>query len=333
VTNLSQSTSHHDNPNEEDNQSTPYDNNNTQNIYNDVCKTPSITFSPTTIESESEEEETNKKRKEPNKHNSSHHGEVDCCNIGNASIEIINNEEIEPKVECPGCHALVVRTKKETKRHQGVCFHKIYRCGKCFALALSLKDVFAHKKECTNSQTHEKRRSEKKKQKPSRKSSTSKSKKKKNDSSTKYQCDECDKLFKSNHNLKEHMKGVHIKSFSCPYQMCKIEHKRFGHRRYLRMHIQRFHLKLHETCEFCKKMFYDKNSLRKHVNEVHLQVKPYACIMCQKSFARRETLDIHINTHGDKKDRIQFKCEWCGFNFAHKNNLQRHWRTAHANIC
>jgi len=147
--------------------------------------------------------------------------------------------------------------------------------------------------------------------------------------SKKCQCDECDKTLKNNHNLKEHIKSAHIKAFECPYEMCQIAGKRFGHKRHLKTHVERYHMKEREKCEFCEKFFYDKNSRKKHVNEIHLKIKPYVCIICHKCFPRRGSLDIHMKTHNCMEEKIVFECKYCGFKFIHKNNLHKHLKTKH----
>ncbi|ETO21186.1 hypothetical protein RFI_16018 [Reticulomyxa filosa] len=162
----------------------------------------------------------------------------------------------------------------------------------------------------------------------------------------KYQCEECNKVFKSNRNLKEHITGVHVKPFACPYEICQITNKRFGQKRFLRAHIERFHLKVREECPFCNNSFFDKKCLKKHIDETHLQLKPYSCSICQKLFARlhflyyvlvvteknicanvlnrKESLQIHWSSHYCSKENI---CSYCGSVFVHKKNLQRHIAT------
>ncbi|ETO25858.1 zinc finger and SCAN domain containing protein [Reticulomyxa filosa] len=139
-----------------------------------------------------------------------------------------------------------------------------------------MKEVFLHKKKCKNNPNRDKKKPKKKEQVSHKRTATPK----------KYECEKCGKTFKNNNNLKQHITGVHTKVFRCPYDACQLPCKLFGQQRHLRVHIERFHLKVRETCEFCKKSFYDKSSLRKHINDIHLGVKQFTCFTCHKCFAR-----------------------------------------------
>ena len=45
------------------------------------------------------------------------------------------------------------------------------------------------------------------------------------------------------------------------------------------------------------------------------------CILCKKVLASKNSLNVHMKTHDDKKE---FSCDTCGKEFALKAHLQRH---------
>ncbi|ETN98860.1 zinc finger protein [Reticulomyxa filosa] len=169
---------------------------------------------------------------------------------------------------------MVAQTKKETRKHQRACFQKIYRCVKCFILALTKKEIHTHSVKWHGLKNKPKSAKKKKKKETKKKTPSE------------YRCDECGKMLKKKGLLTKHVIGVHKKPFICPYETCRALDKRFGEKRRLRTHIQRFHLKVREVCEFCKKYYYDEKSLQKHINDVHLKMRQYVCIVCRKCFTR-----------------------------------------------
>lgn len=82
--------------------------------------------------------------------------------------------------------------------------------------------------------------------------------------------------------------------------------------------------KKHYTCKECGKKFTQISSLKRHAVSAHSEVRPYQCNICEKSFARKEYLQLHLVTHGGPKD---FKCDKCERTFARKEYLRTHIRT------
>ncbi|ETO31030.1 C2H2 type domain containing protein [Reticulomyxa filosa] len=150
----------------------------------------------------------------------------------------------------------------------------VFRCVKCFILALTKEEICMHK-----AKWHGMRLKKLEIIKPIKKP-------KKIKTLSEYRCTECNKKLKTRALLRKHIRGVHVKPFSCPYEVCQALNKRFGEGRHLRAHIERFHLKVREICELCKKFYYDRQSLQKHLEDVHLKMRPYVCIVCQKCFTR-----------------------------------------------
>ena len=63
-----------------------------------------------------------------------------------------------------------------------------------------------------------------------------------------------------------------------------------------------------------------------HDESAHGQQKPYQCLVCAKTFGRKDHFKRHEMLH---TDRPSFVCDKCGVSFSCKGNLDRHQRTHH----
>lgn len=106
------------------------------------------------------------------------------------------------------------------------------------------------------------------------------------------------------------------------------------------------------TCNYCDKLYFDKEELRKHIEQhmkndnklkcdlcnigfsrktyltehycIHTGEKPHACYYCGKSFSLRCNLIRHSRIHTGEK---RFPCDQCDHRFILKKNLIEHLRT------
>lgn len=79
-------------------------------------------------------------------------------------------------------------------------------------------------------------------------------------------------------------------------------------------------------CQICQKLFKNKVSLENHHNFIHLGLRPFSSEVCSKSFALKDQLSKHIETHTKKK---AFTCEICGKAFKQHYNISRHMKLIH----
>lgn len=131
-----------------------------------------------------------------------------------------------------------------------------------------------------------------------------------------FQCQQCDKVFKSNTMLLKHQKIHQLKSFSC------IEcDKSFTTRSNLMAH-----LKTHQDiktfgCPHCSREFKGKKSLLEHISAKHNQDKKFPCALCPESFLTRHLKNVHEREHNGEKGYI---CDQCGESFATVQGLSHH---------
>ena len=134
-----------------------------------------------------------------------------------------------------------------------------------------------------------------------------------------YDCPYCGKLFKTNSQLKLH---VRIHTGAKPHS-CKHCSQRFTYSYQLKTHL----LKSHNEgtwliCNICQKKFSESRNLKVHLLR-HEGVKPYVCSQCQKRFCTVCELKSHQLVHSNYK---QFCCGLCGKDFKHKYYVVQHFK-------
>ena len=137
---------------------------------------------------------------------------------------------------------------------------------------------------------------------------------------TRYQCDTCEKCFRTLGMLRKHLRTLDCndKTFQCEY--CG---KCFRQNSNLTIHLRIHTQERPYRCQYCYKSFAYGTVLTRHIRS-HTQERPHRCEICHKSFAQRYGVTLHMAVHSQEKP---FQCEYCQKCFARKRNLRRHLRT------
>ncbi|KAM4591656.1 uncharacterized protein PAE49_017814 [Odontesthes bonariensis] len=78
-----------------------------------------------------------------------------------------------------------------------------------------------------------------------------------------------------------------------------------------------------KACRFCGGSFTRDCDLIRHVDESHAGEKAFKCSQCDKEFARRDSLALHLRVHTGEKPH---RCLFCGKFFTQSSNLRVHMR-------
>lgn len=156
-------------------------------------------------------------------------------------------------------------------------------------------------------------------------------------------CPVCNKLFRTNWKLKEHME-VHAENqtkFICSFEGCQKAFKsKIGVEEHQAKHTGKFDtfpmvsgflmlcLILGEfkfSCGICSKPFFNRSYLISHQRQ-HTNQKIFPCSLCPKTFKTKQNLLDHENRHRGIKS---FVCH-CSKSFTTKTHLESHQKTHQA---
>jgi len=135
----------------------------------------------------------------------------------------------------------------------------------------------------------------------------------------KLKCQKCGLVCTSRSLMNEHRRTHYVSCGFCD--------KLFPTEKHLQRHKQSQH-GLGFECVKCKKTFMDQKKFTRHVKT---HTRPFSCLFCDKSFARRDRLHNHeVAKHqkiNEKCHRKQFSCTLCDRTFFDQSNLRRHVQT------
>jgi len=164
-----------------------------------------------------------------------------------------------------------------------------------------------------------------------------------------YECDNCDRKFKSKKVLLRHVRR-HVRNIHC-----QIYRKSFASKSSLKMHekvhqgstkgAQTFdcdicgktlkwranltsHKRIHNgkfECEVCHAKFTRKYVLNAHKRDYHENPWSYSCKFCKKVFAQKAGLNQHEKTH-DRNRPKPFQCKKCDYASHSKQHFENHQR-------
>jgi len=146
-----------------------------------------------------------------------------------------------------------------------------------------------------------------------------------------FQCSNCPKTFFTRQHLKAHMISHQTqKHFTC--SECS---KEFKYRNSLSLHKRKYcHASGTYLCRDCPSKFATREALLSHFereqisngtpkNKILQRIeKLYKCDVCLKSFAKKQVLETHMDSHVGK----QFKCKNCSKLFTYFNGLWIHMK-------
>lgn len=148
-----------------------------------------------------------------------------------------------------------------------------------------------------------------------------------------YICDynKCGKIF-TNYGIYNKHRKTHIKKYRCSYIHIGCN-REFATEKDLKIH-QRIHSKeKSEICKFCLRGFTDPAALRKHIKYIHkndiININPFHCKQCNKSFQRKDSLQKHWKTHIKDSEKKKSFCQICNKSFTFKWNYAKHERLYH----
>lgn len=139
-------------------------------------------------------------------------------------------------------------------------------------------------------------------------------------------CTICNKLFRTNFKLREHMQThENSQKFICDFPDCN---KQFKSKIGLKEHAAKHTGEHNYICEVCSKKFLLRSYFMAH-QKIHSKVKNFCCSLCQKKFKNKHNLINHENSHYGLK---HFSCEVCQKAFTTKTNLDIHIKSSHTQI-
>ena len=150
-----------------------------------------------------------------------------------------------------------------------------------------------------------------------------------------FPCQLCEKSYKYERNLKEHVKNSHTQKSSFRCEVCSCE---FSVKSSLKVHmaaqhgITEFgsHILHKETktfrCNTCGMVFRKSSNLKAH-ERTHMNSDKFTCDQCGKQFTVKTSLNRHVKVHTPIRD--QYSCEICKKSFLSRGSLGRHRNGVH----
>ena len=89
-----------------------------------------------------------------------------------------------------------------------------------------------------------------------------------------FKCEICDKEYKYNKGLKNHVNITHNLGKEC---RCNICQKVFNSQKQLTVHLKSIHANKDHKCNSCGKSFLGSGILKTHINSVHNGQKDHKC--------------------------------------------------------
>ena len=133
-----------------------------------------------------------------------------------------------------------------------------------------------------------------------------------------YECKECQKVFKSNSAFHLHKRRLHQGVVG---HKCDICNQPFNERKQLRTHMNKHEGIRPYCCEVCGSCFYSQKDLTAH-GRVCIHKETYSCSVCGKVFKWKASLLTHRKSH----QGVKYQCEKCGNRYQYLSSLYKHTR-------
>jgi len=141
-----------------------------------------------------------------------------------------------------------------------------------------------------------------------------------------YQCTKCNKLFRIESQLKQHMR-IHTANAIT----CIVCGKKFVFQSTLKIHMVTHTDSCRQTaeklfqCSVCGKHFADRGQLKSH-ERIHSGAKPFVCNVCGRAFRQCAHLYLHRRTHTDARP---YCCSLCSKTYRNRVDLRHHCTRVH----
>lgn len=136
-----------------------------------------------------------------------------------------------------------------------------------------------------------------------------------------YDCNQCEKSYKSTEGLTIHKRVVHEK---IKFYVCNICNESFAYWKRYKSHLVSAHnAPAKFSCDICDYKTQESYKLVVHKRQ-HTGERPFHCKQCPKEFSRARQLLCHMVTHSKEKNLI---CEICSKAFAASRYLTAHMKT------
>lgn len=152
----------------------------------------------------------------------------------------------------------------------------------------------------------------------------------KHSSNRDYECEHCDRKFKTGLSLKNHIKVLHNTNNDFQERVfeCKICHRSYYHQRHLDYHTRKHTGDQRYKCDMCspEKSFYYSDAVKWHKIRHHGEPAPFNCSICNKKFIHEKSLYTHEKEHQNGSRSLAVNCPTCGKSVSEKRHLKRHMR-------
>ena len=139
-------------------------------------------------------------------------------------------------------------------------------------------------------------------------------------------CLKCDTLCDSEEDLNQHValcykgliNGIEFKCNKCDSQWSSAEA--------LHYHLYNTHFYRGCVCDMCGRIFTNYNYLVTH-KASHLNIKRFACDLCDKKYTTKVSLEAHVNA--DHVKTQEFFCDQCDYKTLRDTAMRMHVKTKH----